>query len=180
MNVKLLFLIGLFLSSTVLFQNCAGGGSQNAASADGPVSIVSTQNRVVGLYDLPEVAKVHYYYAIATADLTITINVPTPQASGALYNSQAECVLTPQLSAEQYEQLLTLLPQTSLTEATAPTAAGCNTQYLELTLQDGSVHTYPFQDGCQAAGDVSIVDPQAQLQAILNGIIADASQSCSP
>lgn len=175
--MKLIYLISFFLISTMAFQNCAGPST--GATSDSPVGIVSHQNKVVGLYNLSDIAKVHYYRLPISVELTIAINQPNPQASGAVYNSQSSCVLTPSLSADQYQQLLSLLPQTSLAESVSESAA-CGPQYLEITLKDGSSQTYPFQDGCQPSNTPSIANAQAQLAMLFSDIINASAASCSP
>jgi len=177
--VKLIYLITLFLFSTVAFQNCAGGGAQSAA-ADSPVGIVAHQNKVVGLYDLPSVKQIHYYSSVPAPDLNISINVESPEAAVSIYdnNGHVKCVLHPEFSGEQYANLLSQLAETSLSNAQGANAATCQAQYLELTLADGSTHTYPFLDGCQPDGDASIVSLESSLQAVLVSIIASSGESC--
>lgn len=177
--MKLISLILLFMLSTFAFQNCAGGGGTSAVATDSPVGIVSHQNKVVGLYDLPNVKQIHYYSAVPAPDLSISINVVRPEASVSIYdsNGNVKCVLHPDISA-QYANLLSQLAETSLAAAQSANAASCQAQYLELTLADGSAHTYPFMDGCQPDGDASIVSLESSLQAVLLGIVASSGESC--
>lgn len=177
--MKLIYLITLFLFSTVAFQNCAGGAGGSAASPDSPVGIVSHQNKVVGLYDLPVVKQIRYYSAFPAPDLTVSINVASPQAAVSIYDNSGhvKCVLHPDISS-QYANLLSQLAETTLSGSQSSNAATCQAQYLELTLADGSIHTYPFLDGCQPDGDESIVSLDSSLQAVLLGIIASSGESC--
>lgn len=177
--MKLIYLITLFLFSTVAFQNCAGGGGTSAVATDSPVGIVSHQNKVVGLYDLPSVKQIHYYTAVPSPDLSISINVASPEASVSIYDSSGnvKCVLHPDISG-LYARLLSELAETSLSAGQSSNAASCQAQYLELTLSDGSTHTYPFMDGCQPDGDASIVSLESSLQAVLLGIVASSGESC--